>query len=1013
MTNTLKTFAGGRLSRRIQLQIGLVIALAIIAVTLLSYQLSMVSLRAESLDALKRNLEVRAQLESETFLQAQQNTVQLRQEFQHRLEQLGDSDPQDEFDRWFSRSPDGLIRVRPELDNHQRLPSIYIRKQVELNAKIRREVLTAFQLLSEWGPPMTSRYYSTYIDLPAIALIMFSPSVNWGREANAESNNFDYPPVRDSAPERNPERSNIWTEVYFDDKAGVWMLSTVTPMDLDGHWIGTLSQDISVEQLLRHTQDELLPGTYNMLVDGKGKLLAHPRLMQQIRSSAGSLELNAESDPQLHEFANAALQSPDRASILTSADGQHYLGVARISGPGWYFISVMPKSLLEEKAFGSAQRILLAGLIGLIIQLMLLAYILRRQVARPLSALRQATHAIAQGDLSPKLDTQRDDELGRLASSFVDMAQRLRERDETLQQRASELEHEIHEREVAETARQRLADRLSIAAEVAYLGVWEWDISSLSSFWDAQTYRLYGLEPFSIKAEAAIWLDLVVPDDRKVVLTAIENGRHGPQTRHELEYRLQWPNGEVHTLSCIFHVTFDVDGKAIRLTGVQLDITERKLSEERILHMATHDGLTGLANRVLLSDRLQQAIAVAQRDPRMIALLFIDLDHFKQINDTLGHSMGDELLKHVGEKISMLMRQSDTLARIGGDEFIVLLPSIRWQGESIAVAQKIIAALDEEIVIDGVSFNISPSIGISIYPSDGADAESLLRNADIAMYRAKASGRNTYQCYTADMGERASEIMRLEGALRKAIENKEFLLYFQPKIDAVTLKPSSAEVLLRWNRPGFGLQSPATFIPFAEERNLIGMIDQFVLQETCRQLHEWRQQGVALQPLAINLSSNCFAQDSLVGSLLKLLETYGLPAELIKLEVTEGLFLKESDTVQSNLAALRSMGVKISIDDFGTGYSSLSYLHRFPVDELKIDRSFVNNILDLTSVAPLVNAIIGIGHSLNLSVVAEGVETSGQADYLRQHGCEELQGYHFYRPMPAGDYLKLLSTNEL
>ena len=573
MTNTLKTFAGGRLSRRIQLQIGLVIALAIIAVTLLSYQLSMVSLRAESLDALKRNLEVRAQLESETFLQAQQNTVQLRQEFQHRLAQLGDSDPQAEFDQWFSRSPDGLIRVRPELDNHQRLPSIYIRKQVELNAKIRREVLTAFQLLSEWGPPMTSRYYSTYIDLPAIALIMFSPSVNWGREANAESNNFDYPPVRDSAPERNPERSNIWTEVYFDDKAGVWMLSTVTPMGLDGHWIGTLSQDISVEQLLRHTQDELLPGTYNMLVDSKGKLLAHPRLMQQIRSSAGSLELNAESDPQLHEFANAALQSPDRASILTSADGQHYLGVARIAGPGWYFISVMPKSLLEEKAFGSAQRILLAGLIGLIIQLMLLAYILRRQVARPLSALRQATHAIAQGDLSPKLDTQRDDELGRLASSFVDMAQRLRERDETLQQRASELEHEIHEREVAETARQRLADRLSIAAEVAYLGVWEWDISSLSSFWDAQTYRLYGLEPFSIKAEAAIWLDLVVPDDRKVVLTAIENGRHGPQTRHELEYRLQWPNGEVHTLSCIFHVTFDADGKAIRLTGVQLDIT--------------------------------------------------------------------------------------------------------------------------------------------------------------------------------------------------------------------------------------------------------------------------------------------------------------------------------------------------------------------------------------------------------------------------------------------------------
>ena len=869
------------LAHRIQFQIGLVIAAVIVGVTLLAYQFSIAGMRNDALNNLRTFVGLRANQDSSDFVDAQKNTAMLRDEYLRRLAAMGGTDPQAEFKAWFVRYPDGVVRVRPERDDFKHLPSIYVRAPVAITPEIRRKVVVAFGLLREWGPVLTLNFYSAYIDLPGISLIMYSPSVNWGKEADRSTNNFDYPPVQNSSPVKNPGRKPLWTEVYFDDKARIWMVSTTTPADQGRQWIGTVSQDVSVDQLVKRTVNEQMPGSYNLVLDSAGRLLAHPERMEEIQRAGGNLDLKRLSDPVLGGIVKMAQQAGQEPEVGESPDGAYFLGMARISGPGWHLVTVYPKALLQQRARASARVILLGGVAGLVLELALLAWIIRRQVAAPLTRLSQAADAVAMGNLGEQLDTSENHELGRLARNFVRMAASVRERDEALTARAQELEHEV---------------------------------------------------------------------------------------------------------------------------------AERRLSEQRMQQMATHDALTGLANRTLLSDRLNQALASAQRSEHTIAVLFIDLDHFKQINDTLGHDVGDAALCQIADKISLLLSKSDTLCRLGGDEFVLLLPAISHTEDAVLVAEKIIATLAQPIEVSGSSFTITPSIGISAYPAHGKDAETLLKNADIAMYRAKDSGRNGYQCYTEDMGLRASEAMPMEAALRDALEHGEFELYFQPKVCARNRAIVSAEALLRWNRPGHGLIGPAGFIAFAEARNhLIQAIDSFVLRRACQHLAAWGRAGHAL-PLAINLSANHFARADLVHELQWLLAHYALDGKCLTLEVTEGVLLTDSNRAAENMIALRKMGVQISIDDFGTGFSSLSYLHRFPVDELKIDRSFVSKISHGDKDAALVKAIIGIGQDLQLKVVAEGVETREQADYLSEQGCDVLQGFYFHLPMQEEQLLQRLAA---
>jgi diguanylate cyclase (GGDEF)-like protein len=432
---------------------------------------------------------------------------------------------------------------------------------------------------------------------------------------------------------------------------------------------------------------------------------------------------------------------------------------------------------------------------------------------------------------------------------------------------------------------------------------------------------------------------------------------------------------------------------------LQEEVFERMQAEQRIWHVAHHDGLTGLPNRTLLHDRLQQALAQAQRSQHRVAVMFLDLDRFKTVNDTLGHAVGDELLKHVAERLTGVVRAVDTVSRLGGDEFVVILHEVSSPDDAVQVAEKILGALAATVSIDSHQLRATPSIGISMFPDDGDEVFALMKNADTAMYHAKASGRNNFQFYAREMNEQAAHFFSLETRLRQAVENGQLLLHYQPLVDWPRHAVCGMEALVRWNDPEHGLVAPGEFIPVAEETGLIMPIGEWVLFEALRQNRAWQQEGRPLLPVSVNLSPRQFRQRDLVDILRRILTDTGQPARLLELEITESTLMHDIGETQAKLQEIAAMGVRLAIDDFGTGYSSLSYLKRFPVHKLKIDQSFVRDLKFNPEDAAIVKAIIGLAGSLGLDTLAEGVETREQLDILLGLGCERFQGYLFSRPL--------------
>ncbi|MCP5268182.1 MAG: EAL domain-containing protein [Zoogloeaceae bacterium] len=468
-------------------------------------------------------------------------------------------------------------------------------------------------------------------------------------------------------------------------------------------------------------------------------------------------------------------------------------------------------------------------------------------------------------------------------------------------------------------------------------------------------------------------------------------------------------NGEVFPEWLSLSAIRDEYGKVSHYVCVFTDVTEAKAREARIQHMAHHDFLTGLPNRILLIDRFRQAEAAAQRNDGRYALLFIDLDRFKNVNDTLGHTIGDQLLCDVASRLVGTVRATDTISRQGGDEFIILLSDIDSPETVAHVARKVMAALSEPFRLGGHQITVTPSIGISVSPEDGDDLDSLLKHADLAMYDAKQQGRNNYQFFRREMNARSLEMLLMESDLRLALKKGEFVLHYQPQRDVTTGQIAGVEALLRWQHPERGLVSPADFIPMAEDTGLIVPIGQWVLETACRQLVQWRATGWSHLRMAVNLSAVQFRQTNLVEQVRHLLDAEQLPADALELEVTESILMSDAERTALILNEFGAMGVTLAIDDFGTGYSSLAYLKRFSVDVLKVDRSFVHNIGSNKGDAAICSAIIGLAHNLHLMVVAEGVETQAQYDWLAANGCHIIQGYFTGRPAPADRCLPALN----
>lgn len=469
-------------------------------------------------------------------------------------------------------------------------------------------------------------------------------------------------------------------------------------------------------------------------------------------------------------------------------------------------------------------------------------------------------------------------------------------------------------------------------------------------------------------------------------------------------------NGEIYAEWLSISALLDDSGRLTHYVALMADISERKAAEERMTYLAQHDVLTGLPNRMLFHDRLQQAITYAERQQTSVALLFLDLDRFKDVNDTLGHHIGDLLLQEVTHRIRRCVRGSDTVSRQGGDEYVIMLPNLDDLGDIMQVVNKLIESIADPYELEGHTMHVTTSVGVSIYPQDGVNIETLIRNADTAMYQAKEAGRNGYRFFTQEMNNTIAKRVGLENKLRRALSRNELLLHYQPQVDLRNGQVVAAEALVRWQHPEDGLTSPAEFIRIAEESGMIVQLGEWVLNEACRQNQGWRAVGLREITMSVNLSPLQFYDRSLMETISAALARSGMPANALELEITESAMMKNSEQAIAMLNNISGLGIRISIDDFGTGYSSLSHLKKFPVDMLKIDRSFVRDLSIDSDDAAIVSAVISMAKSLGLHVIAEGVETVEQLLFLEKLDCDLIQGFYFSKPLTADEFGKLLES---
>ena len=560
-----------------------------------------------------------------------------------------------------------------------------------------------------------------------------------------------------------------------------------------------------------------------------------------------------------------------------------------------------------------------------------------------------------------------------------------------------------------EVATLRSEYRFSQAMEAVSEGLWDRDVETDRLYFSPAFWSMLGYDPEAMEGTSEAWAALLHPDDRERALALNQACVDGRQDDFETEFRLKTRDGSWKwILSRGRVVSRDDRGRALRIMGTHVDITTRKRYEERLTHMATHDELTGLANRALLLDRLERALLTASSSGGLVAVLLLDLDRFKVINDSIGHAFGDKVLFSIARRLESLVKKGDTIARLGGDEFVLLLTEMARPEEVSQLAAEVLENLTAPFTIDGREVILTASIGISLSPGDSLDGPTLIRDADIAMYRAKKNDRNTYAFYSKEMNQQITRALEMESALRQALDRHEFLLHYQPKVDLASGRIVGCEALVRWHHPERGLVSPADFIPLAEETGLIIPLGLWVLMEACRQARVWQQQGFDRFSVAVNLSARQFHRGDLEKVLEEVLRDIQLPPDLLELELTESMVMQAPETAKRTMLALKDLGVSLSLDDFGTGYSSLNYLRRFPVDCLKIDRSFIRDVVTDPAGASMVASIIDIAHNLGLSTVAEGVETEEQLAFLRGCGCDVLQGYLFSPPLPASQFAALL-----
>ncbi len=681
------------------------------------------------------------------------------------------------------------------------------------------------------------------------------------------------------------------------------------------------------------------------------------------------------------------IQSYEGSAIFVNALGVEILVSDKgVPAAGWIMSVVLPTEEAFAPIRAMQQRVIFATLLLSLLAGTLTWWMLRHQLDPLLSAVRNlAALSNADRPLHP-LSIARQDEIGQLIGGFNHLLKSLAQREYALKEALNRL--------------QKIASQ--VPGVVFQIRMRD-DGSTCVPYASDALRKIYRINPDEIRDDASPAFAVVHPDDLPEHLASLEASARYLTPWHN-EYRLKF-EGEADIWLLGNAIPQQEEDGSVLWHGFVTDITERKEAEACISHLAHHDALTGLHNRLSLNERLEQSLATAQRDQRPLAVMFLDMDRFKTINDTLGHGTGDRLLVEVAHRLGEIVRNSDIVARLGGDEFVIVLTEVESATSAARVAEKILTSLGQSYFIDGYEVHSSPSIGLAIYPDDGEDSEALMKNADTAMYHAKSQGRNNVQFFAREMNLVAMRRLHIEHDMREALATKQFELQYQPQLEGRTGRFVGVEALLRWRNPQHGLVSAAAFMQVAEETGLILPLGEWVLDEACRQLRAWRDQGVSDISVAVNLSAHQLRSPTLLRFVALTLEKYDLTGPDLGLEITESSVMDDPEACIHKLKSLRNMGVKLSIDDFGTGYSSLSYLKQMPIHTMKVDKSFVHEIeTDINNVV-ICTATIELAHNLGLTVLAEGVETEAQCDFLIAHHCDFMQGFLFSKPLDADSML--------